>query len=111
VDKLYGMNCKINWTIKTLKSKEDIFMMQPLLNQIWEFSIKSGQVHHGYKLSVKLDVDHELIREFETVTASQHGATIEQIKEGDIADRLTVRNERGLDLREMAKRLFEIRNP
>ena len=38
------------------------------------FSIKSGQVHHvhhGYKLSVKLDVDHELIREFETVTASR----------------------------------------
>ena len=36
-------------------------------------------------MSVKLDVDHHLIREFETVTASQHDATIEQIKEGDIA--------------------------
>jgi IS5 family transposase len=36
-------------------------------------------------LSVKLDVDYHLIREFETVTASQHDATIEQIKEGDIA--------------------------
>ena len=49
------------------------------------FSIKSGQVHHGYKLSVKLDVDHELIGEFETVTASRHDSTLEQIKEGDIA--------------------------
>jgi IS5 family transposase len=49
------------------------------------FSIKSGQVHHGYKLSVKMDVDHELIREFETVTASQHDATIEQINGNDIA--------------------------
>jgi Transposase and inactivated derivatives, IS5 family len=49
------------------------------------FSIKSGQVHHGYKLSTKVDVDHELIRAFETVTASQHDATIEQIDEGDIA--------------------------
>ena len=49
------------------------------------FSVKSGQVHHGYKLSVKLDVDHELIREFETVTASRHDSTLEQIKEGDIA--------------------------
>ena len=39
----------------------------------------------GYKLSVKLDVDHELIREFETVTASRHDSTLEQIKEGDIA--------------------------
>jgi IS5 family transposase len=49
------------------------------------FSIKSGQVHHGYKLSVKTDVDHGLIRDFETVTASQHDATIEQINEEDIA--------------------------
>jgi len=49
------------------------------------FSIKSGQVHHGYKLSVKEDVDYQLIRDFETVTASQHDATIEQIGKEDIA--------------------------
>jgi len=44
------------------------------------FSIKNGQVHHGYKLSIKLDIDNDLIRDFETVTASQHDATIEQIE-------------------------------
>jgi IS5 family transposase len=49
------------------------------------FSIKSGQVHHGYKLSIKEDVDYHLIRDFETATASRHDATIEQMKEGDIA--------------------------
>jgi len=36
-------------------------------------------------MSTKVDVDHELIRDFETVTASQHDATIEQVEEGDIA--------------------------
>ena len=30
------------------------------------FSIKYG--HRGYKLSTKVDVDHHLIRDFETVT-------------------------------------------
>ena len=49
------------------------------------FSIKSGQVHHGYELSLKLGVDNHLIREFETVTPSQHDATIEQMNEEDIA--------------------------
>lgn len=49
------------------------------------FSIKNGQVYHGYKLSIKLDIDNDLIRDFETVTASQHDATIEQIEKGDIA--------------------------
>jgi hypothetical protein len=49
------------------------------------FSIKSGQIHYEYKLSTKADIDYELIRAFETVTASQHDATIEQIEKGDIA--------------------------
>jgi IS5 family transposase len=49
------------------------------------FSVKSGQVHHGYKLSTKLDVDNKLIREFETTTASKHDSTISQFREGDMA--------------------------
>jgi IS5 family transposase len=49
------------------------------------FSVKSGQVHHGYKLSTKLDVDNKLIREFETTTASKHDSTIIQFREGNMA--------------------------
>ena len=47
------------------------------------FSKKSGRIYHGYKMSTK--VDYDLIRAFETVTASQHDAAIEQIDENDIA--------------------------
>ena len=73
---------------KAMKEGKPVKYSEKQLNHIdadSSFSIKSGQVHHGYKLSVKLDVDHELIREFETVTASRHDSTLEQIKEGDIA--------------------------
>lgn len=47
------------------------------------FAIKSGQVHYGYKNHVKLDVEHHLIREIETTSASPHDATINLVKEGD----------------------------
>jgi len=73
---------------KVKKEGKNVEYTEKQLNHIdtdSSFSVKSGQVHHGYKLSVKLDVDHHLIREFETVTASQHDATIDQIEEEDIA--------------------------
>lgn len=47
------------------------------------FSVKSGQVHYGYKNHVKLDAKHHLIREIETTTASPHDSTVNLIKKGD----------------------------
>ena len=43
------------------------------------FSIKWRGAHEC-KLSIKLDIENDLIRDFETVTASQHDAAIEQIE-------------------------------
>lgn len=47
------------------------------------FSVKHGQVHFGYKNHIKLDVGHELIREYEVSTASLHDGEIDLIEEGD----------------------------
>ncbi len=49
------------------------------------FSVKHGQVHYGYKLHEKSDVDYDLIRAFEVTTASLHDNQIDLIKPGDIA--------------------------
>ncbi len=49
------------------------------------FSIKNGQVHHGYKDHIKIDVDNHLIREIEVTTASVHDSKINLIKQEDIA--------------------------
>ena len=49
------------------------------------FSIKHGQVHYGYKLHTKLDVDHHLIRDYDVTTASLHDSQINLVADGDIA--------------------------
>ena len=47
------------------------------------FSVKHGQVHYGYKSHTKIDVKHQLIREFEITTASLHDGEIDLIRNGD----------------------------
>src|SRR3989338_6855092 len=47
------------------------------------FSVKNGQVHHGYKSHIKLDVGNHLIREAEVTTASIHDGDIDLVKKGD----------------------------
>lgn len=49
------------------------------------FSVKHGQVHFGYKIHIKLDVDNHLIREVEVTTASLHDGGIDLVKNGDVA--------------------------
>jgi IS5 family transposase len=49
------------------------------------FSIKNGQVHHGYKDHVKVDIDHGLVRDFYVTTASVHDSEIDLATEGDVA--------------------------
>lgn len=49
------------------------------------FSVKHGQIHHGYKSHIKIDVDHTLIRSYEISTASLHDGEINLIEMGDIA--------------------------
>lgn len=49
------------------------------------FSVKNNQIHYGYKIHVKSDVDNHLIRDYETTTASVHDSKIDLIKDGDIA--------------------------
>lgn len=48
------------------------------------FSVKSGQIHYGYKDHVKIDVDHGLIRAIETTTAKLHDGEIDLVKDGDV---------------------------
>lgn len=47
------------------------------------FSVKHGQVHFGYKNHIKIDVGHELIREYEVSTASLHDGEIDLVEDGD----------------------------
>lgn len=47
------------------------------------YAVKNKQVHFGYKLHMKSDVDNKLIRDCVTTTASQHDATINLVKKGD----------------------------
>lgn len=49
------------------------------------YARKGNQVHFGYKLHTKQDVDYGLIRTLETTTAKAHDATINLIKPGDVA--------------------------
>lgn len=49
------------------------------------FSVKHGQVHHGYKDHIKLDVDYHLIRKIEVTTASIHDGEIDLVNKGDVA--------------------------
>ncbi|MBI5332498.1 MAG: IS5 family transposase, partial [Candidatus Aenigmarchaeota archaeon] len=47
------------------------------------FSVKHNQIHYGYKLHQKTDVDHGLIREFDLTTASTHDNNIDLTEQDD----------------------------
>ena len=47
------------------------------------FAVKHKQIHYGYKLHQKTDVDHGLIREFDLTTASTHDNNIDLTKQND----------------------------
>jgi transposase, IS5 family len=47
------------------------------------FSVKHGQIHHGYKDHIKLDVDYHLIRAIAVTTAKLHDGEIDLIQQGD----------------------------
>ncbi len=49
------------------------------------YAVKGQQIHYGYKLHTKPDVDHGLIRSCETTTASMNDGQINLVKKGDIA--------------------------
>ena len=41
------------------------------------FSVKRNQIHHGYKLHTKVDVDYGFIRRYAAITAKTHDSRIE----------------------------------
>jgi IS5 family transposase len=47
------------------------------------YAVKNGQVHYGYKLHVKSDVKHSLIRDLATTTAKDHDGKTNLVSEGD----------------------------
>ena len=49
------------------------------------FAVKNDQIHFGYKLHQKTDVDHGLIREFSMTTASTHDNNIDLTEQNDDA--------------------------
>lgn len=49
------------------------------------YAVKGVQVHYGYKLHTKPDVDYGLIRECETTTASTNDGQVDLVEEGDVA--------------------------
>ena len=51
------------------------------------FSVKHGQVHYWYKSHVKLDVDHQLIRDVEVTTASVHDSKVDLSKHDEVVYR------------------------
>lgn len=53
------------------------------IDQDGSFSVKSGQVHYGYKNHIKTDAGHQLVREYEVTTASLHDTQVQLIRLGD----------------------------
>lgn len=49
------------------------------------YTVKNGQIQYGYKLHVKMDVDHQLIRAFETTPANVADNQVDLVEEGDVA--------------------------
>ena len=49
------------------------------------FTVKHGQILYGYKDHIKVDIDHGLVRDFYTTTASVHDSEIDLAEEGDVA--------------------------
>ena len=49
------------------------------------FTAKNNQVIYGYKDHVKMDKDHQLIRDYDVTTAKTHDSDIDLVVEGDVA--------------------------
>lgn len=49
------------------------------------FAVKNQEIHFGYKLHQKTDVDFGLIREFDVTTASTHDSQVDLTESGDNA--------------------------
>jgi len=49
------------------------------------FTAKNNQVIYGYKDHVKMDKDHQLIRDYDITTAKTHDGDIDLVAEGDVA--------------------------
>jgi IS5 family transposase len=49
------------------------------------YTVKSGQIHYGYKSHIKVDVDNHLVRDYEVTTASVHDTQVDLVKKGDVA--------------------------
>ncbi len=49
------------------------------------YALKAAEIHYGYKLHTKPDVDHGLIRSCETTTASLNDGKINLVDENDVA--------------------------
>ena len=49
------------------------------------FSVKSQQIHFGYKNHTKVDVDHHLIRDYTVTTASVQDGDIDLVKNKDVS--------------------------
>jgi len=57
------------------------------MDQDATFSIKHNQVHYGYKSHIKVDIDHYLIRNYETTTASLHDGQVDLANPDEIVYR------------------------
>ncbi|MEG3225432.1 MAG: hypothetical protein BME94_07980 [Methanobacteriales archaeon Met13] len=55
--------------------------------QRWNLDKKGGKSYYGYKLHTKSDINHGLIRELETTTASVHDSQIDLSQQGEIVYR------------------------
>lgn len=49
------------------------------------YAVKHGQVHYGYKDHIKMDIDHQLVRDYEVSTASLHDSQVDLTRRGDKA--------------------------
>lgn len=49
------------------------------------FAVKNNQIHFGYKIHTKPDVDYGFIREYDVTTASTHDGDIDLVESGDNA--------------------------
>jgi len=49
------------------------------------YTVKNGQIHYGYKLHAKMDVDHQLIRSVDVTAANTADNQVDLIEEGDVA--------------------------
>lgn len=49
------------------------------------FAKKGNNIHFGYKVHIKVDIDHGFIRDIETTTAKVHDTRVNLVDDGDVA--------------------------